>query len=1137
MNKSLHFLFSTLLFLGIAWARPAAGYTIYPIPQSLTVNSAEEQVSFTSQVCIVSEEGIDSYTVDRAAQVLADAGLEVSTDATLAGTISTIYLGVYASEGTVDALAAELEADLSVFEKSKYDRHILLLYNESDHASVLILGEDTDATFCGLASLEQMFDEGTDALSTVTIADYADLKSRGIVEGYYGYPYSVDVKKDLMRFMMRYKMNTYLYGAKSDPYHSDYCYDPYPTSVSEEEEANGWLSQDMVKELTDLSHETKVNFIWAIHPGDDFLESSTVIDDIMTKYASMYELGVRQFAVFVDDVSVPSEDEDLVYNATVLTNLQQAIEAKWNTADAEPADTVRPLHFVPQIYCYTFASSASVYQAFFEALAETPENVTIYTTGYSVWAVPNSSDLYSVRKYLGRSAGWWWNYPCNDNADGQIYPMDMYQNFYDMPAVSSTATLPSTLNYGTSLVSNPMQQGEVAKIPLFSVADYAWNHKGFDNESSWEASFAAVLPDNEEARTAYRALAPYLTYNDPDEVSTLIEAYKSSDDPTDLEALMDAIVANCDIMIALQSSETENEVLLYNDLEPWLNKLRAMAVVIRDLLEIAADESTDASRWEAYLAAMKPSQALTTAEEYTIYSLSGMGSSISVTSENVLPSELYLSEFVTYLLESALDGYFTQDDVQTKPVSFSNVDGLTANISGSSKYSIIQSTPFTLETGEYIGTKLVYPTLGTTLSVSDTLLTNHSVVYSADGKTWTRITEATTEPDSYVRFLAVVNDQEEPVSIKLVQKSMQISVPEATKVKAATIPDGTIYDSHTADLMYDGDYTTYTCLYQNQQSGDAYMLQLSKTQAIQTVRLGMGTTNSDYPTGARMQISTDGSTWTTLKVKGTSSTKAFSINLDQVYTISDECVVCDFDGEGQEALYVRLYVHSPNTSKWLRLYEIEVNPEGSYTQLRCEDEAGLEVSETYDADASTSSDVAVGNELIYRFQNVRLLESVTLYCDPETLDGVSLEISNDGETYTSIGEVTSSVEQIDFSDYPSALAMRLTWSGTTVPAIYEILENASTTATPEVTSIEALPTAGTASGGTPTLKLTDGKLIATSPTGIASVSMYGLSGQLLVSQNLGGATTATLPRICGAGSATIVKLTLADGTIHTFKVM
>ena len=85
---------------------------------------------------------------------------------------------------------------------------------------MVILGEHTDAAFHALASLDLMLDKGINNLPGVTINDYADMQSRGLVEGYYGYPYSIEVKKDLMHFMKRHKMNTYLYGAKSDPYHS-----------------------------------------------------------------------------------------------------------------------------------------------------------------------------------------------------------------------------------------------------------------------------------------------------------------------------------------------------------------------------------------------------------------------------------------------------------------------------------------------------------------------------------------------------------------------------------------------------------------------------------------------------------------------------------------------------------------------------------------------------------------------------------------------------------------------------------------------------------------------------------------------------------------------------------------------------
>ena len=197
-----------------------AQYTIYPVPQQQVAGTGT--ASMGQQVTVVCGDGIDSYTRDRAEQILTEHGLQpVFADAEVVGT-AQLFLGINGSGDAADVQATQLNLSRDVFSLAdKYDRHVLSLTADADgKARVVIVGEHTDAAFYGLASLEQMLDNGTDQMPCVCLNDYADLKSRGIVEGYYGYPYAVAVKKDLMRFMMRYKMNTYLYGAKSDPYHS-----------------------------------------------------------------------------------------------------------------------------------------------------------------------------------------------------------------------------------------------------------------------------------------------------------------------------------------------------------------------------------------------------------------------------------------------------------------------------------------------------------------------------------------------------------------------------------------------------------------------------------------------------------------------------------------------------------------------------------------------------------------------------------------------------------------------------------------------------------------------------------------------------------------------------------------------------
>ena len=48
-----------------------------------------------------------------------------------------------------------------------------------------------------------------------------EVVSRGFIEGYYGNPWSVEDRAELMKFGGYYKMNTYFYAPKDDPKHKD----------------------------------------------------------------------------------------------------------------------------------------------------------------------------------------------------------------------------------------------------------------------------------------------------------------------------------------------------------------------------------------------------------------------------------------------------------------------------------------------------------------------------------------------------------------------------------------------------------------------------------------------------------------------------------------------------------------------------------------------------------------------------------------------------------------------------------------------------------------------------------------------------------------------------------------------------
>ena len=632
MKRVLSFIIlAAVPFIAVA----ATNYTIYPVPQHQTVN--ESIASFSRTVNIVAGPAIDKATVNRAREVLESHGITaLVSDKTVSGA-SNLTIGVQGSRDAADRLAGKLKLDRKVFSTSKYDRHILsLTADRSGIAQVLILGEDTDAAFCGLASLEQILDCGTSELNGVVIYDYADIRDRGIIEGYYGVPYSAEVTKDLFRFMARYKMNTYMYGAKSDPYHSRYWAEPYPTEISEEQKNIGFLSKDMLREITEVSHATKVNFIWAIHPGVAFTDAAdeNVNSRIMDKFESMYGLGVRQFGVFVDDVGVPYDDPTLKLCADRLTDLQNRIDARWNVSGAAPSDTVKPLNYVPQLYAYSWTSRDNA-RKFFKSLSATPDKINIYITGRAVWTVPNNEDLDVVRDFLGRSTGWWWNYPCNDNDMTKLFPMDIYSNFRDERHIDNMARL-EALKDERTLIINPMQQGEISKITLFSVADYSWNNNAFNNERSWSASLAAVV--GKENETSLRLLAPYLRYFDTDALKLEVNYYKESvkegrPRPGALIEKLNAVNTACHALKAMKDSDKESDRLFYNDIRPWLLKLEAMTAEAVALLKGESPAPTDYEK--------NP--------DFQFSGLSGMGESISLSTLTAEPSAEILRPFIGWL--------------------------------------------------------------------------------------------------------------------------------------------------------------------------------------------------------------------------------------------------------------------------------------------------------------------------------------------------------------------------------------------------------------------------------------------------------------------------------------------------------
>lgn len=267
-------------------------YELYPLPQEITYGT--DNSNLPSTVNAYFGAGIDTYTVDRAEQALSHGGLTMSR--VDAAENAQLIVEIYDADGTNNAIFGTT-VDSTLF--TKIDAYLLVIAGNK----VGVLGKDTDAAFYGLTTLQQILDQATGGVvRNLTIQDWADVASRGFIEGYYGNPWSTEDRAELMRWAGNFKLNSYFYAPKDDPKHNARWYERY---TDEELEAK-------IKPLAEAGNASKCQFVYALHP---FMSSainqsnySEKIELLKAKFEQVMGAGVRQIAVLADDAGNQGND-------------------------------------------------------------------------------------------------------------------------------------------------------------------------------------------------------------------------------------------------------------------------------------------------------------------------------------------------------------------------------------------------------------------------------------------------------------------------------------------------------------------------------------------------------------------------------------------------------------------------------------------------------------------------------------------------------------------------------------------------------------------------------------------------------------------------------------------------------------
>jgi hyaluronoglucosaminidase len=572
---------------------------------------------------------------------------------------------------------------------------------------VVITGYDERGAFYGLQTLRQLLERnpaGEGKLPIIDINDYPDLPNRGVVEGFYGNPWSHEVRLALIDFYGKHKMNSYLYGPKDDPYHS--CPNwrqPYPAKEAEN-----------IKQLVDRCNRNRVDFVWAIHPGQDIKWNEEDYNNLVNKFNMMYDLGVRHFAIFFDDIS--GEGTNPLRQTELLNRLtDDFVNAKGD---------VSPLTICPTDYSQMWANPTENGSLAIYGRTLNPD-VKVFWTGALVCSDLTPETLHFINSRIKRPAYYWWNYPVTDYCrrilmQGPVYGLDTKLTSNDL----------------CGLISNPMEHGEASMLALYSVADYAWNMADYNPIDSWERGLAELMPG---AADAYRTFAIHSADTETGyrrdeswETKTFRMANWTDEAAAELEAEFERVAE----APALIEAGCANK-MLYAELKPWLTefaKLGERGKKTIALGRIFRADNDDALFWQSYVAN------LMSADDLKAYNTHKSGT-------------MKLQPFY----ENAMDDMahaFVKKLAGTTPTDYKGIGSFGNSTSIQTKLMLDNDTTthytsgYAQKAGDWIGLDLRDVRDLKELSIrqgrnskDDVDYFDHAIVeYSADGRTWSPLT-------------------------------------------------------------------------------------------------------------------------------------------------------------------------------------------------------------------------------------------------------------------------------------------------------------------------------------------------------------------------------------------------------------
>ena len=986
---------------------------VYPVPQETTYLS-DEGMELVGEVNVVIHGDQEEATVEKLEEILKENNIKYNIAEEVANDKANIVL-TSDKNHCDNCVDSDLLEDEALNNKEGYV--IKTSNDENEKGNISIVASDSEGAYYGVLTLGQILEkESNNKIVEVVISDYPEIEFRGFIEGFYGTPWSHEDRISLMKDTSEYKMNTYIYAPKDDPYHRSNWKDLYP-----EKEAK------QIQELAQAGTENNVNFCWTIHPGATLKFTEADFDALIAKYEQLYDLGVRQFGVLFDD----TDD---------WTNGRK--QAEWiNRIDTEfvkAKGDVAPMIVISARYNSAWGPSMNNYfKPFMQTLHS---DIQVMWTGHATMSNISKDVMEWPKTQTGvdKDLAVWWNYPVNDYCDSRILMAPLHNLNTDLDNVSG-------------FFSNPMNQAEASKVALYSIADYTWNTDEFDYMKSWETSIEKLVPEIKEEFMRFASNTCYLKddggasgafeYDESWYLAEKIDALKSAisnneplvDKANDLLTEFNIIVSDYDVI-----KENINNDNLLSEIEPFLNSYKALGEAgVAAMKSLIASEEGKIEEWldNSNLANEK----LELMNTFTVDRLEND----TITPYTVAVGEKRLKPIINEVITVSRDIISKTIFKEIKPEVISSQKDLNIDVKfENGEYSIGEITALELNKDEYIGIALPKANKLSEVIINASDYEGLVLEYSLNGIEWseaeTNITDGVMKSNNSIAatFVRIVNKGDN-------KKTIDINSFEAKPVykMTPTISEniGT-YQSYNIDKALDGDRSTKYWSDKATSAGHYIQIDLGNKVPLYDVSAYFGAT--DYMRNSEYLISEDGINWTSLG--------------ELQYTSEGDKKVATINANGQMARYIRIQANGDNSGYWVQLFEVEVNktvPDAgdNYVELVTGDLEGR-VDYLYDSDLSTAFEAEINKttqSLVYKMTRVTNVGNILFLQDKDNISKATVSVKNTNGVWKKVGILGKQLSDIEVND--DILEVKIEFDiNNPSPKIYEIIVNENTEVDEEV---------------------------------------------------------------------------------------